>query len=110
MQEQVLVVRRAEGCECANVWMGHTGKWFIGWIDADEEEKWPKVCPHGSTVEVYYGRQVQSCLECDGVGAVPPAPGKSRPRLCSYCCGIGGTLEDSEGSDGLKRLAKREGA
>jgi len=89
--EVLLLVKRAEGCECPSV-MGsgekpELGMWHQGiWYQ----------CPHGSTIAAI-PVQVVECDWCGGIGAWIGLNGDPDPaNPCEHCLGTGLRLEPKE--------------
>ena len=100
--EVLLLVKRAEGCECA-VFLSPTGP-VLG-----REQDYPGhpyafiPCKHGSAVEVLNARVVE-CEDCGGLGRVEMLPvhsGTKATRRCDDCDGTGLCLVPKDEPCGL---------
>ena len=103
--EVLLLVKRAEGCECPD--LGRQGTAILlGWwrpMPGVPGFSWSS-CGHGSTVEVMPA-QVVACERC----RVTIAGCVTWMRLCSYCLGTGLRLAKKDEPCGQPEEARRDG-
>ena len=79
MPDEVLLVKRGEGCECNSLMLLH-GLWRVGVLIE---------CPHGSKIEVLPALVVE-CDWCGGIGAWIGLNGNPDPaNPCEHCLGTG---------------------
>ena len=100
--EVLLLVKRAEGCECPDLGRQCTAI-LLGWwrpMPGVPGFSWSS-CGHGSTVAVIPA-QVVECEECGGsgqVGMLAVDPKAKVTRRCEECLGTGLCLAPEEAAD-----------